>query len=69
MSYLPGQRVMFTTANLGLIGRPETVGTRDTGTVLGPGPDEPWVYVEPDAYPGAVCPVYPSMIVAAKGGE
>jgi hypothetical protein len=52
--------------NLGLIGRDETVDAGDLGRVLGPGPDEGWIYVEPSKFPGAVCPVSAGMIEATS---
>ena len=61
---MPGTRVRFTTDQLCLIGRSELVYDGDTGTVIGPGPDERWIYVEPDKYPESVCPVAAGMIEA-----
>ncbi len=55
---MPGLRVRFTIDNLGLIGQKEVVNNGDTGTVIGPGQEEGWIYVEPDAYPQTICPVY-----------
>lgn len=65
MTFLPGTTVEFTLDHLGLIGRPETVGAGDLGRVLGPGPDEGWIYVEPCRYPGSICPVWAGMIKVA----
>jgi hypothetical protein len=60
-TYLTGTHVRFTTDNLGMVGRSETVSAGDEGVVIGPNNDG-WILVEPCKFPQSICPVDPSMI-------
>lgn len=57
-----GTHVRFTMDNLGLVGRDAVVNAGDEGVVIGPAPDDKWIYVEPCHYPQSLCPVLPQMI-------
>jgi hypothetical protein len=62
---MPETTIRYTVDNLGLIGREECVAKGELGRIIGPGPDEGWIYTEPAKYPGTICPVSAGMIEAA----
>jgi hypothetical protein len=65
-NYLPGTRIRYKLDNLGLIGQPGTVSKDEQGTVIGPAPDDGWIFTEPDSFPATICPVSAGMIEAAS---